>query len=133
PDTSAYFTNDTYVDNNLWGDFQVSGLFSGPLVAPRASTTDADLTTSGKYTFYGRSDGFTAVDHRQPLPTKFAAHFRKAGGKKPTTTTLIVWRDPKFPPTTFGFTCGQPPTVYPLDQDNIVVFDEQEQPQKIWG
>ncbi len=119
--------------NTLWGDYKITGLnFSDSMVSVRSSVTDSYLTTSGKYTFYGRSDGFTAADHRQPLPTKFAAHYIKLRRHK-GKTTLIVWRDPKDQPSDFGFACGHPPLTFPLSQDNVVVFDNQEHPVKVVG
>jgi hypothetical protein len=42
---------------------------------------------------------------------------------------LIVWRDSKTAPG--YFTCGVLPAFYPLPQEAIVAFDEQEHPQDL--
>jgi hypothetical protein len=101
--------------------------------------TDPIVTTSGNYTFYGRVDGFTAVDNREPLSTSFSARFNPGGTlnswRVPTPaavrTSLIVWRDPKV--VQAPFTCGAPPAWYPLGQEGITAFDEQEHPQSLTG
>ncbi len=123
---------------------------SDNLVHIHASSTDPNTTTSGGYTFYGRYDGFTAVDNRQPLATEFGAHFVNGnfsgaavpppvspawgmppGSPPPGSTSLIVWRDSKVAQTYFA--CGSPPGWYPLPQEGLVAFDEQEHPQVISG
>jgi hypothetical protein len=101
------------------------------------SITDPIVTTSGNYTFYGRLNGFTAIDNREPLSTSFSARFNPQGTlnswRVPTPVagraTLIVWRDPKVPQA--PFTCGTLPAWYPLSQEGITAFDEQEHPQSI--
>jgi hypothetical protein len=107
--------------------------------SPQSAITDPIVTTSGNYTFYGRLNGFTAIDQREPLSTSFSARFNPGGTlnswRVPTPvaarTTLIVWRDPKVPQA--PFTCGSPPAWYPLGQEGITAFDEQEHPQTILG
>lgn len=127
PTDPDYFNN---VDhrNLLWGDYKISGgaKYSGTMVHMRSRTDDPLTSGLGKYTFYGRLSGFNTTDHRQPLATKFAADIRNTGGKVPTKTTLFVWRDPKDVPNASGFPCGFPPAWVPLDQDDVVMFDEQE-------
>jgi hypothetical protein len=147
PSDTGYFlaggTGEATDQRNLWGDFlytsgkRVSGRFSpdivkagGPLVHIRASDTDAETTTSGNYTFYGRYTNWTAIDNRQPLPTNFTARYTKAT-RSDDGTSLIVWRDPKVAQT--PFTCGNLPAWYPLGQEEIVAFDEQEHPTTITG
>jgi len=97
----------------------------GNAVHIHASGSDPLVSTSGNYTFYGRLDGFTAVDNRQPLATTFAARYSSGA----TAGSLIVWRDPKVPQG--YFTCGALPTWYQLGQEGITAFDEQEHPQFI--
>jgi hypothetical protein len=100
---------------------------------------DPIVTTSGNYTFYGRLSGFTALDQREPLSTSFSLRFNPGGTanswRVPTPvaarTTLIVWRDPKVPQAPFA--CGVLPAWYPLGQEGITAFDEQEHPQSITG
>jgi hypothetical protein len=100
---------------------------------------DPNVTTSGNYTFYGRLNGFTATDQREPLSTSFAARFNPGGTNRSwripspaaTQTSLIVWRDPKVPQAPFA--CGTTPAWYPLGQEGITAFDEQEHPQTLTG
>jgi hypothetical protein len=133
PTEANYIQNVITNQNVLWGDYKITGLnMSDTMVAVRGSISDTYLTTVGKYTFYGRGDGWSAADHRQPLPTKFAAHYIKLRRHK-GTTTLLIWRDPKDTPSSFGFPCGHPPLTFPLSQENIVVFDDQEHPTKVVG
>jgi hypothetical protein len=90
----------------------------------------------GNYTFYGRFNGFTAMDAREPLSTTFAARFvapkdfktvEKARRRAvlPPATELVVWRDTKVANVN-GFACGTTPAWYPLSQEDVVAFDEQE-------
>ncbi|HVT59684.1 MAG TPA: hypothetical protein VHR45_14940 [Thermoanaerobaculia bacterium] len=96
--------------------------------------SDPATTTSGRYTFYGRYTGlgpnfFTAIDNREPLATTFATRFLN-GGTFSGGTSLLVWRDSKVNQSPFA--CPVNPTVrpcwYPLGQEGIVIFDEQENP-----
>ncbi len=83
----------------------------------------------GDYTFYGRYDDFTAADGRQPLATTFAGRFVNAPKDPvfPSGTSIIAWRDTRR--SQLAFTCGTTPTPFPLNQEQIVVFDEQENPE----
>jgi hypothetical protein len=120
---------------------QLHGIAHGnDMVHIHASSTDPLTSTSGNYTFYGRYDGFNAADNRQPLATTFSARYLNgnftgasapsspAWGAQPAgSTSLIVWRDSKVAQQ--YFTCGNLPAPYPLGQENITAFDEQEHPQ----
>jgi hypothetical protein len=83
----------------------------------------------GDYTFYGRYNGFVAVDARQPLATTFMGRFVNVPKHPvfPTGSSVIAWRDTKFKQV--PFTCGTTPFPFPLNQEQIVVFDEQENPE----
>ncbi len=105
------------------------------LVSITADPTDPDFVP-GNYTFYGRFNGFTAPDKREPLSTNFAARFvspkdfktpEKARRRAvlPPATELVVWRDTKVSNVN-GFACGTTPAWYPLSQEDVVAFDEQE-------
>jgi hypothetical protein len=118
------------------------------LVHIHASGTDPLTSTSGNYTFYGRYVGFDAADNRQPLPTNFGARFvngnftltpvptptSPAWGTPPNSfppgsSSLVVWRDSKVAQQ--YFTCGVLPSWYPLSQEGIMAFDEQEHNQSL--
>lgn len=79
----------------------------------------------GDYTFYMRYVGGTAVDQREPLPTVTAARYT-IGGAFSGGTDYIVWRDSKRNQN--PFTCGTAPAWYPLAADQVVMFDEEENP-----
>src|SRR5262249_2503796 len=81
--------------------------------------TNPATTNPGRYTFYGAFDAWTAVDHRVPLATNFAARYANAW---PLSSDLIVWRDPKV--SQGAFTCGSFPSWYPLGATSILAFDE---------
>jgi hypothetical protein len=85
------------------------------------------LTTPGEYTFYGRYVGGTAIDNREPLATSFAVRYLTGGGFS-GGTSLLVWRDSKFPP---GSSCATGPNYDALFEQQLVVFDEFENPLTI--
>jgi hypothetical protein len=139
PGDPGYFgpggTGDATNQNVLWGDYfyindGANFADGNTLVHIEASATNPETSTPGQYTFYGRYDGWTAADNREPLATNFAARF-VTGGLFDGGTSLFVWRDSKVNQT--PFTCpavaGTRPAWYPLGQEAIVIFDEQEQPQ----
>jgi hypothetical protein len=138
PATPGYFlaggAGDATNQNVLWGDvFYVdpgNNFAQGDtLVHIEASATNPETSVPGEYTFYGRYVAWTAADNREPLATNFAARFLN-GGAFTGGTSLIVWRDPKVNQGTFVCPAipGVRPPWFPLAEEQIVVFDEQEQP-----
>jgi hypothetical protein len=133
----GYLANTITFQNILWGDWFIVNAAQnfaegGDLVHVEASLTDPATTTSGRYTFYGRytTPPFTATDHREPLATNFAVRYLN-GGPFSGGTSLLVWRDSKV--NQGPFVCpavlGARPPWYPLGQEGITIFDEQEHPQ----
>ena len=139
PGDPGYFapggSGDATDQNALWGDFILldsTGIAGGdPLVHIEASATDPRTSTNGQYTFYGRYDSpaWSAADNREPLPMKFASRYLN-GGPFDGGTDLIVWRDSKVNQAPFPCpaAAGVRPPWFPLGQQAIVIFDEQEQP-----
>jgi Chaperone of endosialidase len=138
PGDAGYFaaggTGDATNQNVLWGDWFIVNATQnfaegGDLVHIEASATNPATSTAGRYTFYGRYDNWTAVDNREPLATTFAARYLN-GGPFSAGTSLLVWRDSKVNqgPFTCPATFGVRPAWYPLGQEAIVIFDEQEHP-----
>ena len=116
-DQNALFGNFTYID-------AVRHAAEGFALIPiKASATDPATSTAGRYTFYGRDVAWTAIDNRQPLPTTFGALYSQG-------TDLIVWRDPKVAQGPFQCPAvpRSRPSWYPLGEEGIVIFDEQEHP-----
>jgi hypothetical protein len=147
PGDVGYFaaggTGDVTNQNVLWGDWFIVNaaqnfaegadlvhIEAAPGVGVDGLTpANPATTTSGRYTFYGRYDAWTAVDNREPLSTEFAARYIN-GGPFSAGTSLLVWRDSKVNqgPFTCPATAGVRPPWYPLGQEAIVIFDEQEHP-----
>ena len=144
-------TNQTQLTGEVFYVDQLHAIARGDnLVHIHADPFNGLTSTSGAYTFYGRYDGFTSVDNRQPLATEFGARFvngnftgvvvaspsSPAWGMPPASppsgsTSLIVWRDTKVAQQYFS--CGSLPTWYPMPQEGLVAFDEQEHPQVVSG
>src|ERR1700724_3586425 len=127
-------TGDVTNQNILWGDWfivnTVQNFAEGrTLVHIEADATNPATSTAGRYTFYGRYDAWTAVDNREPLATTFATRYLN-GGPFSGGTSLLVWRDSKVHqgPFTCPATAGVRPCWYPLGQEGITIFDEQENP-----
>src|SRR5262249_15085000 len=135
PGDIGYFasggTGDASNQNVLWGDYfyvnSIQGSSEGEaLVHIEADATNPETAVPGQYTFYGRYVAWTATDNREPLATNFAARFLN-GGTFPAGTEFVVWRDSKV--NQGAFKCGTTPAWYPLGQEQIVIFDEEEQQQ----
>jgi hypothetical protein len=137
PGDIGYFgpsgTGDVTDQNVLWGNWYIvdvpqNYVIGSTMVSIEADAGNAATSSSGHYTFYGRYDGWSAADHREPLASNFAAQFFSGGVLFPAGSHMIVWRDPKgaqgpFPcPAAVGVT----PQWYPLGMEGVVVFDESE-------
>jgi hypothetical protein len=112
--------------------------YGDSLVAIHGNPNDVDFLPA-RYTFYGRFNGFSGIDKREPLSTNFAARFvapkdfktpAKARRRSalPPATELVVWRDTKAENVN-GFACGSTPAWYPLSQEQVLAFDEAENPE----
>jgi hypothetical protein len=114
-------------DNVLWGDYFYVNPGENFAQGETLVHLEADATvfsTPGEYTFYGRYVAGTAADNREPSATTFAVRYLTGGGFT-GGTDLLVWRDSKFPP---GFSCTTGPNYGDLFEQQIVVFDEFENP-----
>ena len=126
PGDAGYFTGDIEFDNILWGDYFYVDPANNFAQGETAVHIEADSGfVADDYTFYGRYDGWTAIDQREPLATNFASRYLN-GGAFTGGTDLIVWRDSKVDQA--PFVCGDPPDWYQLGQAGIVIFDEEENP-----
>ncbi len=144
PSSPGYFAADgsgiASNENVLWGDYFYVDLGQNfaqgePLVHVEACTNvtrggpppqDECPFVAGDYTFYGRYVAASAADQREPLGTTWASRF-VLGGAFDGGTDLIVWRDSKTVATT-GHACGSHESWFPLNQADVVAFDEQENP-----
>jgi len=136
PGDPGYFADSTHAGdvldwNVLWGTWYIVNAAhnyakGGPLAALEADASDPETSTAGRYTFYGRYVGWSAADHREPLATQFAAQYA-VGATFGGAADLIVWRDPKVAQGPFD--CAARPAWYPLSQEDVVIFDEEEHPE----
>jgi hypothetical protein len=127
PTTPGYLGIFTTDQNYMFGEWYIvdkKGVYGDNLVAVRSDATEF---VPGDYTFYSRLVNDTAVDHRQPLATSWAGRF--ANDPKdpmfPGGTEVIAWRDVKVVQNAFD--CAAPPPFFPLVQEQIVAFDDEEQ------
>lgn len=123
PSDPFYFDEVALTDNVLMGEV----LYVGPdrFQSLPAVHVEADaqggVFPPGDHTFYGRYVGGDASDRREPLPTRFAAlHSKLTGGAE-----LMVWREATG---TGPVACGTLPASLPLEQRDILAFDEEENP-----
>jgi hypothetical protein len=151
PNSTGYFTSVATFQNVLWGDYfyinDGQNFADGEtLVHIEACNPGGGYTgyvgngagncpfAPGDYTFYGRYVAGAATDQREPLATTFAARYLN-GGSFNGGTNLIVWRDSKTNGTgangPFSCSAAQGPAWYPLNQQQVVAFDEQEHPTQI--
>lgn len=113
--------------NQLWGDYfyvDVANAFAQgeTLVHIEAS---AQLGV-GDYTFYAKFSG--GEDNREALSSTFATRYAtRFGCEVEAITDLVVWRDGKLLASPFA--CGSLPAPHPLSVNQIVIFDEEENPE----
>jgi hypothetical protein len=132
PSDWAFYAPFVTDQNVLWGDYfyvnpdPVTGNFAQgeTLVHIESCPT---CFVPGDHTFYGRYNGATADDSREPLPTTVAARFLN-GGPFSGGTDFLVWREADESDTAYNCNLQGPATWYPLEATQIVIFDEQEQP-----
>jgi hypothetical protein len=142
PSDAGYFT--TLADNRnlLWGDYfyvNPGQNFAAGNAIVHVEACPAPIAgngsqcpfsfAAGNYTFYGRYNSVAGQDQREPLATTFAARYVN-GGAFDGGTDLIVWRDSKTRPVGANGThsCASNPSWFPLNQTDVVAFDEQEHP-----
>ncbi len=132
PSDWAFYAPFVTDQNVLWGDYfyvnpdPVTGNFAQgeTLVHIESCPT---CFVPGDHTFYGRYNGATADDAREPLPTTMAARFLN-GGPFTGGTDFLIWREADESDTAYNCNLQGPSTWYPLEAAQIVIFDEQEQP-----
>jgi hypothetical protein len=117
--------------NVLWGDYFIVNpgenfAFGDNLVHIEADGLFNAASTPTGYTFYGRYTFPTGGDNREPLGTTWAVRYLN-GGAFTGGTDLIVWRDSTAnnQPNN-GFVCNVGPNWYPLNETEVIAFDEEE-------
>jgi hypothetical protein len=145
PSSATYFSGGIADNRNiLWGDYfyfnSAQNFTQGETLVhiescPTPGTDGGSCRFApGYYSFYGRYAGVAGQDQREPLSTTFASRFVN-GGTFNNGTDLIVWRDSKTVPTgangPYNCAAADGPAWFPLNQTDVVAFDEQENPQDL--
>lgn len=99
--------------------------FGEPLVHIESNGFPGSGTSyvAGDNTFYGRYNAYSGGDNREPLMSISQSRYLN-GGALAWGTDFIVWRDPGVAITPFA--CGAIPAAFPMTQNEIKSFDEQE-------
>lgn len=115
--------------NVLWGDYFYVN--NGENFAQGETLVHIEsfptLYVPGDHTFYGRYNGALADDSREPLPTTLGARYVN-GGDFSGGTDFLVWREANAADTSYTCSNQGPPSWWPLEAVQIVIFDEEEQP-----
>jgi hypothetical protein len=119
-------------DNVLWGNYYYvdsdNNFAQGETLVHVEADAGIDFG-SVNTTFYGRYV-LAGEDNREPLPTTWAARYI-GGVAFDGGTDLIVWREGGTP-TPDGFSCAVgAPAWFPLNQTQVVAFDEEENGEEI--
>jgi hypothetical protein len=145
PSSATYFSGGIADTRNiLWGDYfyvnSAQNFAQGETLVHVESCSAPSVGNGaghcpfapGQYTFYGRYAGVAGQDQREPLSTTFASRYIR-GGEFTGGTSLIVWRDSKTVPTGANgpHSCSGAPAWFPLNQTDVVAFDETENPQDL--
>ena len=122
-------------ENQLWGDYFIvdpanNFAFGDALVHIEADPLFNALSTPTGYTFYGRYTAPSGFDNREPLGTAWAVRYLQGGGFD-GGTDLIVWRDSTEGTVAPSYACNAAPPWYPLNETQVVAFDEEENPTVI--
>jgi hypothetical protein len=115
--------------NQLWGDYflvdQTNDFSFGDVLVSIEAENGFNGGIPG-YTYYGRYDpALTGSDNREPLGTTWGTRYLN-GGVFDGGTDLIVWRDSTTNDTQEFYGCGVGPSWRPLNETEVVAFDEQE-------
>ena len=137
PSDDGYFqaggTGTASNNNYIWGDYFYVNSGENFAQGETLVHIEADaFLDSTYYTFYYRytvNDPLSSpgADQREGLGNTFAVRYLNGGGFD-GGTSLLTWRDSKLDVPTF--VCTSPyPSGFPLGQKQVVVFDEEENPE----
>ena len=131
PDSSTYFTSGLVTNQNvLWGDYfyvnTAENFAQGETLVHIEALPALDPT---QYTFYYRYSNTAfppspGADMREGLGNVFAVRYVD-GGAFDGGSSLLTWRDSKRTISHDSY-CGDFPAPFPLGQNQVVVFDEEE-------
>jgi hypothetical protein len=146
PSDIAYYTSNVLKRgsdaNVIWGDFflvnpQENFAQGEALVHIETYATPVFNEVAGSvYTFYGRYNPvpYTGDDNREPLATTWGVRYI-VGGLFTGGTDLICWRDNGNRASSVPFSCATRLSLdgQPLSQNQVVIFDEEENPVTVPG
>jgi hypothetical protein len=141
PEDSGYFAEGATAglandSNQLWGDYFYVNEDEDFAQGETLVHIEADPALGiDNYTFYYRYS-LEGEDHREGLGSSFAVRYVE-GGAFTGGTSLLVWRDAKVEVDSWddgseddGFPCSWGyPDPFPLGNTQIVIFDEDENPE----
>ncbi|MEA2560026.1 MAG: hypothetical protein QOH06_1530 [Acidobacteriota bacterium] len=130
PSDWAFYDQFVTDQNVLWGDYfyfnpdPVTGNIAqgDTLVHIEACPT---CFAAGDHTFYGRYNGATAADAREPLPTTMAARYEN-GDLFGSGTDFLVWREANESDSAYNCNLQGPSSWYPLSFFQVLIFDDKE-------
>jgi hypothetical protein len=129
PGDWASYTQSLTDQNVLWGDWFLvntgENFAQGDMLVHIESCPTC--FAAGDHTFYGRYNGATSDDGREPLPTSWATRYLN-GGPFDGGTSLLIWRETNSTTAPYSCVLDGPHSWYPLDTTQVLIFDENEQP-----
>jgi hypothetical protein len=148
PSTPGYFTSVADFDNVLWGDYfyvDPTGNFAQGETLVHIEACDNETVSDifvgydggycpfapGDFTFYSRYVANLGTDQREALASQFAVRYI-TGGLFDGGTDYIVWRDSRSTDIIGGNCPAENDFIwYPLNQDLVVAFDENENSEEL--
>jgi hypothetical protein len=126
--------------NTIWGDFflinPAQAFAQGEPLVHIETYADSVAGEGPVYTFYGRyvSPPYDGDDNREPLATTWGTRYL-LGGVFTGGTDIICWRDAGTLASSAFFSCATRNTGdgQPMSQNQVVIFDEEENPVTIVG
>jgi hypothetical protein len=148
PSTPGYFTSVAGFDNILWGDYFYvepgENFAQGETLVHIEACEPGDgylgyvgngaghcPFVPGDFTFYSRYVAQAGTDQREGLASQFAVRYI-TGGLFNGGTDYIVWRDSRSTDIIGGSCPAENDFAwYPLNQDLVVAFDEEENSEEL--
>lgn len=127
PGDAGYFTTVATTENQLWGDYFIVDAPNNFAIGESMVHIEAELGlgAGAANTFYKR---YTAAqeDDREALGSYFGTRYLAENPVFTGGTDLLVWRDSGVEVESFPCATG-PGEPFPLNEVQVVAFDEQEQ------
>lgn len=112
--------------NALWGSWSAVDAANNSSMANALVHVESGALAPGNPTFYRAFNNLSGTDQREPLGNVWAIRYL-SGGLFSDGTRLRVWREPRAVPAPVSCASASP-AFLPGDQQEIIAFDEQENP-----